>query len=57
LLKSLDEEELLLVNAHKLKPYLVKEKRHSEEPTTQEDIRGGNCQVNRTINTPFYPKK
>ncbi len=45
-LKSMDEEEFLLVNAHKFKPYLVQEDRQSEEPITQEDIRGGDCQVN-----------
>jgi hypothetical protein len=42
----MDEEEFLLVNAHKFKPYLVQEDRQSEEPITQEDIRGGDCQVN-----------
>jgi hypothetical protein len=56
LLRSLDEEELLLVNAHKLKPYLVQEERHNEEPTTQKDTRGGDCQVNQTVSPIFIQK-
>jgi hypothetical protein len=56
LLRSLDEEEFLLVNAHKLKPYLVQEEQHSEEPTTQEDTRAGDCQVNQTV-TPIFIQK
>jgi hypothetical protein len=46
LLKSLDEEEFFLVNAQKLKPYLIREEYDGEELTTQEGTRRGDCQVN-----------
>jgi len=46
LLKSLDEEEFFLVNAQKLKPYLIREEYNGEELTTQEGTRRSDCQVN-----------
>jgi hypothetical protein len=40
------DEEFLLLNAHKLKPYLVSKEQHGEVLTTQEDNKGSNYQVN-----------
>jgi hypothetical protein len=46
LLGNMDEEELLLINAHKFKHYFVWEEQHGKEPTIQEDIRGSDYQIN-----------
>jgi hypothetical protein len=48
LLKSMDEEEFLLINAHKLKPYIVREEEHGEKPTIQEDTMGHDYPINLT---------
>jgi hypothetical protein len=52
LLKNLDEEEFFLVNAQKLKPYLIREEYDGEELTTQEGTRRGDCQVNLIASDP-----
>jgi hypothetical protein len=45
----MDEEEFLLINAHKLKPYIVRKEQQGEKPTIQEDITRGDYLINLTV--------
>ncbi len=49
LLRSMDEEEFLLINAHKLKPCIVRKEQQGEKPTIQEDTTRGDYLINLTV--------
>jgi hypothetical protein len=55
LLGSLDEEEIFLINVHKLKPYLVWGKLQGEKLTTHDNHNGGNNQEHSIIHQNGNP--